>query len=104
MLDTITSKHVDLQQISIHMPPAFCFVLVKRCPSVEQHIDKALPGMHWRDLDRLLVKLWKFYSIRTRILSYGTRIRDGVRDMRDWAEFLFPGLMSGGNLDLVEPF
>ena len=102
MLDTITPKHVNLQQISIHMLPTFCRVSAKCYPSVERRIDKALPGMHRKDLDRLLVKLWEFYSIRTRIWSYQPLMQDGGRDMRDWAKYMFPMSLSGGNADFAE--
>jgi hypothetical protein len=98
MVDTITSKHADLQQISIYLPLPIC------CSEYPMAIDKAPPGKHWRDLDRILIKLWEFYSIRTRLLAYRIDMQDGGRVIRNRTEYLLPGLMNEGNAEFAEEF
>ena len=65
-LQTITSKHRDLQQITIHAP-------YHRCPSTpESKTPRKAAGedryRQWMDLDSLLVQLLESRAIRTKVM------------------------------------
>lgn len=65
MLETITSNHQDLRQISIHVP--FTPDSTRDLRPIEQ-VEVANPGMLWLDLDRLLVQIWELHSIHSTVV------------------------------------
>ena len=82
-----TAESINLEQITIHLAPAFTM------PIAESAYRK------WQDLDRLLLQFWKSRSIRPQI-----RFRNG-KDGFDWKDLvprLLPELSSRGIVDLVE--
>ena len=96
-LETITSRHQYLQQISIRI------LRVRRYAQEGDFaidwIERAYPVTWWSDLDRLLVQFWDSRSIRPKVLLPPTRKEVG---MKDWGEHLFPELTRRGVVDLVE--
>jgi hypothetical protein len=95
MLETITSKHRDLRQISIHIPHPLDYTsdlgLIER-------VEAAKPGMRWSDLDRLLVHLWESHSIHSKVVC--PRSRNKSMRVDDWARYLLPEIVERG---IVEP-
>jgi len=96
-LRTITPKHQDLQQVSIHVP--FYTALVNTDANVREVIGEAV-RQHWFDVDRLLVQFWESHSIRPSLES-GVPVREG-RDMRSCIGLLMPEVTRRGIIDLVE--
>lgn len=101
-LDTITSEHQDLHQISIRIPHILGYATAQECTTIERRIGKMNPGTRWSDLDRLLVGFWESRSIRAAVVYHRTPRRNGARGIRDWATYLFPELTKRGVIDLVE--
>ena len=102
-LETVTPKHPGFQQISIHIPIALGYLPAGMCAAFERYFDEASPGMHWWDLDRLLVWLWEFQSIRVKVMCPQLHGMNGGRQMRDWARYLFPEL-TRGNASIIGAF
>ena len=85
--------------LSIYIPIGLERVAVRE---TELAIENA--GMRWLDLDNLLVEFWESHSIRVKI-ACTLRERLGVeRTMRDWAEYLLPGLAERGLIGPPEYF
>ena len=89
VLQTITTEHRDIQQISIRIPFFLTFVRVPM-----RTIEERAPGQ-WPGLDHFLVQLWESRSIRPRVV-YTAR-----RDMRDLAGRLLPEISKRGIIDLI---
>ena len=94
-LQTITSEHKDLRQISI------CFscdiTLDGPSANIRENIGEAA-SEQWLDLDRLLIRFWESHSIRPEI-SYPYGSRDGPKEVLDC---LLPEIMKREIADLVE--
>jgi hypothetical protein len=89
VLQTITTEHRDIQQISIRIP---FFLTLVHVPM--RTIEERAPGQ-WPGLDQFLVQLWESRSIRPRVV-YTAR-----RDMRDLAGRLLPEISKRGIIDLI---
>ena len=95
-LRTITHKHQDLQQISIHLPPLI--IPTRFGANTRQTIGEAIYGQ-WFDLDCLLVQFWESRSIRPRVIC-ATRMREEW-EVRDFLGCLLPETTKRGIIDLV---
>ena len=96
-LETITSRHQDLQHITIHVLRVRKYA--QEGDFVIDWIERAYPVTRWSDLDRPLVQFWDSRSIRPKVLLPPTRKEVG---MKDWGEHSFPELTRRGVVDLVE--
>jgi hypothetical protein len=92
-LQTITPKHRDLRQISIHIP--YRLTIAYDGGSATQSIGDPVYEQ-WLGLDRLLVQLWESHSIRPRIVPMMKE------DLRDCAGCLLPEITKRGIIDLVK--
>ena len=101
-LETITPKHRDFQRVSVCIASGFGYVTAEDCRAVELDIDDADPGMHWRDLNSLLVCLWESRSVRTTVVCPQHHTMNGGREMKDWTRYLLPEVMRRGNADITE--
>lgn len=97
MLETITSGHRDLRQISIHIPYAPDY---NRDLRLIEQVSAAKPGMRWSDLDRLLVQLWESHSIKSKVVC--PRSRNRTMRVEDWTKYLLPGIADRGIVELIE--
>ena len=96
-LNTITSEHRDLKQISVQVP----------YPSDEGHRRRSIieraeaegRGRRWSDLDSLLVGFWESRSVSSKIVCPWTRDRTRAKD---WAVYLLPETTKRGII--VHPF
>ncbi|KAF9645259.1 hypothetical protein BDM02DRAFT_3120480, partial [Thelephora ganbajun] len=91
-LQTISPRHRDLQQISIHA----CHDLA--LAAVDADTTQAFGGQ-WSDLDHLLVQLWDSRSIRTKVMpATPTQERQGMGEhVRHW----LPKATKRGIIDFV---
>lgn len=64
-LQTIKSKHRNLQRVSIHIP--YDFTLVDACVHIGQTVREVI-SRPWLDLDRLLVQFRESRSIRPKVV------------------------------------
>ena len=86
-LRTITSKHRDLQQISIYVP--------SRSTSTR---DQETVSRQWMDLDRLLVQVWESHAIRTKVICGAAE----KKVMCGYIGSLLPEITKRGIIELVE--
>ena len=93
-LETITSKHRDFHEISLHLP----------CNLGNLTVEELNNRMKWPDLDRLLVELSESHAIRTTFVCRKLRTAVGTRGVKDWASFLLPEMMKRAAVDLFEEF
>ena len=100
-LNTITSNHRDLQQVSIRLAPDLACITPEYYAIVEQRIENAIPGARWLDLDRLLVNLWESRATRIKVMYHQPELTR-AKAMKDWAMHLLPELTKRGIVDLVE--
>jgi len=94
-LRTITSKHRDLQQISIYLP-------VPMTTSIGYNVRETIGKTtyrQWSDLDCLLVQLWESRSIRPRITSEYPVTQWEV--VGDFVGRLLPEMTRIGTVDLL---
>lgn len=101
-LETITSKHQDLRQVSIKIPSDLAYLTAQNCAKIQRRIEEANPGMRWSDLDRLLIKLRESHAIRTTVVYPKPEIGEGAKDLMGRAAYLLPELTKKGMVDLVE--
>ena len=98
-LETITSKHRDLQQITIYLyiwnPSAH-----EDGGTLEEIVD-INTGTRWLDVDRLLVKFWDSRSIRSKVV-YVPEMENEEEETRDRVGKLFPELAKRGMIYLVD--
>ena len=96
-LETITSQHQDLQQITVY-PIGLHRDVREHWNAVERFIV-VNDGTPWLDVDHLLVQLWDSRSIRPRVAySTGSEKEEVMGPI--WN--LFPELAKRGLIDLVE--
>jgi hypothetical protein len=69
-------------------------------PPLIEKLRRVEPGMRWSDLDRLLVQLWKAYSIHPKVVC--PRSRNISKRVKDWARYLLPETAERGTVELVE--
>ena len=91
-LQTITSKHRVLQQITIHIP--FHFSLARTAAELGGPTEMKFE--QWLELDRLLVQFWESRSIRPRLIP--TTKRGAV----DQIGHLLPEITNRGIADIFE--
>lgn len=97
MLETITSNHRDLRQITIHIPYNSDY---NSDPNLIKEVEAAKPGTRWSDLDRLLVQLLEFHSIVSKIVCL--RTEDGTMRVGDRTNHLLPRAVERGAVEIVE--
>ena len=97
-LETITSRHQNLQRISIHLPQIFH--QITREDGVTEWAIRIDFGIQWLDLDNLLVQFWESRSIRPKVVYPLTN--DRKEEMRNGAGHLLPEVTKRGIVDLVE--
>ena len=95
-LQSIPSKHRDLQQISISVPHDFALINVGA--NIGQIIGEAV-YREWLDLDRLLAQFWESRSIRPKLIRTAQEKRK--RNMRYCIGCLLPEITKSGIIDLV---
>lgn len=95
-LQTITSKHEDLRQISIRIYDDKIFTA--RPAYVQRAFNETAYGQ-WADLDRLLIQLWESYAIRPKILY--SVVKDKEEAVRVFMGVLLPEVMGRGIIELV---
>ena len=66
-LKTLTSKHRNLQRVSIYIPITFTRMLEET-------------RRQWMDLDRVLVQLWESNAIRIQVVYFGRMREEGARE------------------------
>jgi hypothetical protein len=92
-LQTITSEHRDLRQISIRLP---YFLTLDRDATIRQAIAGEGSNL-WLNLDCLLVQFWESHSIRPMIVYMANK------DItRDHIECLLPEITKRGVIDIFE--
>ncbi|KAF9789357.1 hypothetical protein BJ322DRAFT_1105220 [Thelephora terrestris] len=101
-LETITVKHRDLQQISIHVPFLWDLAALKDHASAQKRIHFFNPGAKWSFVDGLLASLWESRSVHLKIVYPRPETLDEGREMQDLAGFLFPETTRRGIADFVE--
>ena len=72
-LQTITSEHKDLQQISIHVPHPLHSVTD---PSSTRQIVGEEMYRQWMDLDRILIQFWELRGISPTIMYSAAEIEE----------------------------
>jgi len=95
VLRTITSKHQDLQQITIHTP-------YHRCPSTpeSENLREAVGEdeyRQWMDLDSLLVQLSESHTIRTKV-THGKENSERKLEMCENMRGLLPKVAESGTI------
>ena len=65
-LETITSKHRDLRQITIYIPYQLNPLIPK---SASLEVAEKAGYRRWMDLDTLLVRLLESHAIRTKVVD-----------------------------------
>ena len=96
-LQTITSKHRDLRQISIHVRHA-SFPIAD--PANVRKIVGEVSYIQWMDLDRLLVQFWESRTVRPRIVYYAA---EGQKEaMWECIGSLLPQITERGIIELVD--
>ena len=96
-LQTITSKHRDFQQISIHFPHNYTLIDI---PDPGTNIFTGATYRQWSDLDRLLVQFWESRSIRPKVIRSTPSKENSA--MGECIEYLLPEITRRGILDLVD--
>jgi hypothetical protein len=92
-LQTITPRHRDLRQISIHIHHHL--TLAKIIASIMQPIA-GVGSDQWWDLDCLLVQFWESRSIRPKLMS----MTEGGAE--DQIAYLLPKLTKRGVIDICD--
>jgi hypothetical protein len=94
---TITPKHQDVQQISIHIP--YYLAIDGADANIRGTIGEA-DYRQWLNLDRLLVRFWKSRLIQPKVIWITET--GGDRNIRDCLECLLPEVTGGGMVGLIE--
>ena len=97
-LQTITPKHQDLQQITIHIP--YYLTVAKVFADVRRAIGEAGYGQ-WLELDRLFVQVWESRSIRPKAVVCAMQVKE-KEDMRDCIGRLLPETTKGGIIGFID--
>ena len=95
VLRTITSKHQDLQQITIHTP-------YHRCPATpeSESLGEAAGedgSRQWMDLDNLLVQLLESHAICTKV-AHGRGKSESKSEMCEHIRALLPKVAERGTI------
>jgi hypothetical protein len=91
-LKTLTSKHRDLQRVSIHIPI--------RAPSIDDPVAiRGAVDKQWMDLDRALIRLWETNAIPTQVI-YTTE--EGKEEGREYIGGMLPEMTKRGILEAVD--
>jgi hypothetical protein len=96
-LQTITPKHRDLRQISIHLP--YDRALASVGVGVRQNIGEPVCAQ-WLELDRLLVQFWESHRIRPKITYIAPRMEN--KEIGECMGCLLPEIMKRRVIDLIE--
>ena len=97
-LRTITPKHQNLRQISIHAHLIPSFTSTARTNA--RQAAEELIFEQWSELDQVLAQLWESHSIRAEVLYYRLP-PDGKQDVNEFMRRLLPEIMGRGAIDLV---
>lgn len=97
-LQTVTSEHKDLQQISIHV--YYNFTLNGVGASIRQTVGETTYG-RWSDLDHLLIQFWESRSIHLKI-TYTCASQDERKEAINCVSCLLPKVTGRRVIDLVE--
>ena len=92
-LETITSGHTDLKQVSIDIP---CIYPSQREPFGIRIAVRGGDYVHWTMLDRILVQLWESRGIRTRAACQESKGEEKC------LECLLPEMTKRGIIELVD--
>jgi len=84
-LETITSRHRDLRQISISFLHDSDYTTDLE---LIQRSEAANPGMRWSDLDDILIQLLESHSVHPKIMCSRSNIT--TQTVEDLARYLFP--------------
>ena len=95
-LQTINTKHRDLQHISIHAPSQFAHI--DPGADIRQTIGEEV-YRQWLDIDRLLVQFWESRSIRPEVIC--AVLRGENQTTRYYMRCLLPEITERGIIDLV---
>ena len=98
-LQTITSRHQDLRQISIHVPNALSL------PNVDTNVGRIIreeTRRQWSGPDRLMVQFWELHSIRPRITYTTPKEVTQNTCVRDLIGHFLPEITGRGIVDFVE--
>jgi len=98
-LETITSKHRDLQQITIYVPYYFNRLICKPV-SLREAAGEA-EYRRWMDLDTLLVQLSESHAIRTKVV-YVMKGRGVQVEDCEHIGSLFPKIVERGAVEMWE--
>ncbi|KAF9644822.1 hypothetical protein BDM02DRAFT_3190267 [Thelephora ganbajun] len=90
-LQSITSEHRYLHQISIHVPEVPDLASHRRAVSEVTH-------RQWMDLDRILVQLWESHGIRLKVMYFVTEEKKGIQ--RERIGGLLPKITERGVIEL----
>jgi len=93
-LQTITSKHQDLQRITIRTP----YHYFPPTPPVNlKEAARESDYMQWMDLDNLLVQLLESYAIRTKV-EHGAENEERKLEMCEHVGNLLPKIAGRGTI------
>ena len=98
-LQTITPKHREPPQISIHVP--YDSTLAHLGAHVRRVIGERVFGQ-WSELDRFLVQFWESCSVRPKVVCTTLKEEKEKENVRGSIKCLLPEMTKGGIIDLVE--
>jgi len=96
-LQTITSRHRDLRQISIHAP--WSLNNTDADAIAEQTVEVTGQLL---ELDRLLVHFWESRSVRPRVVC--AMLEEGDQRMKYCVRYLLPEITKRGIVDLIDQY
>ena len=88
-LNTITSEHEALKQVSIHLFST----------SLGSGPARLQMAVHWADLDQTLVQLWELRRIPVKILWYHIECEAQEPATREHIEWLLPKMTAQGGIE-----
>jgi len=97
-LQTISTKHWDLQHLSIHTP--FRSTLIGVGSDIRQTFGEEIFGQ-WLELDHLLVQFLESRSIRPKVVCTTLKQGDQNKNTRYCVGCLLPEVTKRGIIDLV---
>ena len=92
-LEPIKSTHKDLQGVKVIVP------------FLSTPIDKGFDEdvyAQWTDLDRVLARLWRSYSVRTRLIYTARNDPEVGESDCEFVGSLLPEAINGGGIELVD--
>ena len=68
---------------------------------IDKYFDEDV-YIQWTDLDRVLVQLWRSYSVRTKLIYMARSDLEVGERVREFVGGLLPGAIMGGGIELVD--